>query len=56
MLNGQYRYQTFADGDGDGVKSTDIASGRERPASGKTRALATTTPACLSASCPVSAG
>ena len=31
MQNGQYRYQTFADGDGDGVKSADIASGRDLP-------------------------
>jgi type II secretory pathway pseudopilin PulG len=31
MQNGQYRYQTFADGDGDGVKSADITSGRDVP-------------------------
>ena len=31
QTNGQYRYQTFADGDGDGVKSADISSGRDVP-------------------------
>lgn len=29
--NGTVRYQTFADGDGDGVKSADITSGRDVP-------------------------
>jgi type II secretory pathway pseudopilin PulG len=31
LRNGQYRYQTFADGDSDGVKTTDITSGRDVP-------------------------
>ena len=32
--NGEYRYQTFADGDGDGVKTADITSGRDVPLGG----------------------
>ena len=51
VQNGQYRYQTFADGDGDGVKSrTSCRAATSRSA--KTRASATTTPACRSASFP----
>src|SRR6476646_11600435 len=30
-VNGATQYQTFADGDGDGVKSADITSGRDVP-------------------------